>query len=109
MRSKKAPRAKTAKLLIRGKRIGLTSAIGPKATTAVVIVVLAGGIWVGSHQRLSAKMNTPTTAAETQAEIGDPSSPNKAAVARAHDAGNLPGATETAAAAKSPKVPVTTL
>jgi len=33
------------------KRIGLTSAIGPKATTALVICVLAGGIAVGARQQ----------------------------------------------------------
>ena len=45
---KKARTKKTA----RGKRpIGLTSALGPKATTMVVIVVLAGGIMVGARQQ----------------------------------------------------------
>jgi hypothetical protein len=41
--AKKAPQGK--------KRIGLTSAIGPKATTMVVILVMAGGIIVGARQQ----------------------------------------------------------
>jgi hypothetical protein len=110
MRSKKAQGAKTAKSPARGRRIGLTSAIGPKATTAVVIVTLAGGLWYGSHQRLSAK--TPTPVVETQTEFAaapDPSSsPKKAPVAKAHD--STTGSTEnTSAAVKSAKAPVTTL
>ena len=110
MRSKKAQGAKTAKSPTRGRRIGLTSAIGPKATTAVVIVTLAGGLWYGSHQRLSAK--TPTPVVETQTEFTaapDPSSsPKKAPVAKAHDS-TTGSAENTSAAAKSAKAPVTTL
>jgi hypothetical protein len=41
--ARKAPRGK--------KKIGLTSAIGPKATTAVVICVLAGGIALAARQQ----------------------------------------------------------
>jgi len=104
MPSKKTPAAKTPKS-IRGKRIGLTSAIGPKATTAVVIVTLAGGLWYGSHQKLAAKAKTPA-AADTQPEIApDPAAPMKAPVARAHDT-SAPAPTESA---KSAKAPVTTL
>jgi hypothetical protein len=106
--SAKKVRAKATKS-VRGKRtIGLTSAIGPKATTAVVIVVLAGGIWFGSHQRVSAKSRTPVATVETEvsdvkpAPTAEPSSP---AVAKTHDA----SATAAAAAAKGSKAPVTTL
>ena len=46
---KKAARTKKP---ARGKRpMGLTSALGPKTTTMVVIVVLAGGIMVGARQQ----------------------------------------------------------
>ena len=105
MRSKKAPSPKTAKSPIRRKRIGLTSAIGPKATTAVVCVVLAGGLWLGSYMRVSAKTKTPAHAVETQPEMTpDPSAaPMKAPVAKAHD-----GTTPEATVAKA-KAPVTTL
>lgn len=42
----------TAKKTPRGKRpIGLTSALGPKATTMVVIVVIAAGIMVAARQQ----------------------------------------------------------
>lgn len=106
MRSKK-PRAKTAKPLLRGKRIGLTSAIGPKATTAAVVVVLAGGIWFGSHQRLAAKAKTPAAAVDTTAEFTvDPASVAKTP-AVAHDAGGS-HPSDASAPSKSPKVPVTT-
>lgn len=42
-RTKKTPRGK--------KPMGLTSAIGPKATTMVVIVVIAGSIMIASRQQ----------------------------------------------------------
>ena len=46
---KKAARTKKT---ARGKKpMGLTSALGPKATTMVVILVLAGGIMVGARQQ----------------------------------------------------------
>jgi hypothetical protein len=110
MRSKKAPRPKTAKPSTRGRRIGVTSAIGPKATTAIVIVVLAGGIWLGSRQRLSAKTTT-APAGDVQPGIGpDPSAaPMKAPVAKAHDAGAPAASTGTSVDAKPAKVPPTTL
>jgi hypothetical protein len=48
MPSKKTTSAKS----VRGKkRPRLTGAIGPKATVTVVIVVLAGGLILGAHQR----------------------------------------------------------
>ena len=108
MRSKKAPRPKTAKSPHR--RIRLTSAIGPKATTTVVIAILAGGIWLGSHQGVSAKAKTTTPAAETEPGIApDPSAaPTKAPVAKAHD-GTAPAAAETSAASTTAKAPVATL
>jgi len=111
MRSKKAQGAKTAKPAARGKRIGLTSAIGPKATTAVVIVVLAGGLWVGSRQRVSATSTTPTAAADTQPGNAADASPamTKAPVAKAHEATSAAATKNTSAAPKAAKGPITTL
>jgi hypothetical protein len=110
MRLKKAKGAKTVKSPTRAKRIGLTSAIGPKATTAVVIVTLAGGLWFGSHQKVSAKTKTTTLAADTEPGIApDPSPALKAPVAKAHDGTNPSAPTDMSAAARSPKGPVTTL
>jgi hypothetical protein len=107
----KKVRAKTTKS-VRGKRtIGLTSAIGPKATTAVVVVVLAGGIWFGSHQRVSAKSRTPVAAVET--EISDvtaaptTSASTPPAAPKMHEPSA--GATSASATVKAPHVPVTTL
>ena len=111
MRAKKTPRTKDSKPAVRGKRkIGLTSAIGPKATTAVVCVVLAGGLWFGSH--LSAKGKTPTPSVET--EITDmtpaPATPVKAATtAKAHDSNAAPAAASPSAAPKSAKGSITTI
>ena len=52
MATKKPVRPKKA--VKRGERKrGLTSAIGPKATTALVIVVLAGGLAIGDRMRPS--------------------------------------------------------
>jgi len=109
MRSKKAPAAKTSKAAGRGRRIGLTSAIGPKATTALVIVTLAGGLWYGSHERLAAKAKTATPAVETQPEIAPDPAPAtmKAPVAKTHER-TAPPSGDTAPA-KTAKAPVMTL
>jgi hypothetical protein len=49
---KKAAARTTAKKTARGKKqIGLTSALGPKATTMLVIVVIAGGLIAGARQQ----------------------------------------------------------
>ena len=52
------------------KRIGLTSAIGPKATTALVICVLAGGIAVGARQQQQQQQMKEKDAAATMAPDG---------------------------------------
>ncbi|HEX6465425.1 MAG TPA: hypothetical protein VFZ98_13270 [Vicinamibacterales bacterium] len=117
MRSKKT-RAKTAKSPVRGKRrIGLTSAIGPKATTAVVVVVLAGGLWFGAHQRLAAKAKTPALDVETAEMTSAPPSlssslsRNKPSTGRANDASASQPVTGASASdsPKSGKGPVTTI
>jgi hypothetical protein len=91
------------------RRIGLTSAIGPKATTTIVIAILAGGVWLGSHQRVSAKTPTTTPAIETEPGIAPESAAAaiKAPVAKAH---NVTSPTpETSTASNSAKPPFTTL
>jgi len=122
MRSKKA-RAKTAKPVGRGKRaIGLTSAIGAKATTAVVLIVLAAGIWVGSHQRLSAKAKSQALDVEAADMTSDPATaPTTSSSVRTHDvkthdvkthetsASSQPVNEGTVASTKPAKGPVTTL
>ena len=58
MAQKKAAQVK--KPVPRGKKpIGLTSAIGPKATTALVICVIAGGLMVAARQQEDAKKKNP--------------------------------------------------
>ena len=56
----------TAKKTARGKRpMGLTSAIGPKATTMVVIVAIAAGIMVAARQQQArAKERTDSARAD---------------------------------------------
>ena len=57
MAVKKSTRAKTPSY---GKKpIGLTSAIGPKATTALVICVIAGGLMVAAQQKETKRKNPP--------------------------------------------------
>lgn len=61
--AKKTTRAK--------KRGGLTSALGPKATTAVVICVLAGGLAYGARlQEQEEKLNAKEAAAASVARDG---------------------------------------
>jgi hypothetical protein len=105
---KKATRAK-AKTVRGGKRrIGLTSAIGPKATTAVVVCVLAGGIIVGAHQRSVSAKAKATEAADMQPVMTADAAPdpsNKPAAAK-----HLTAATSgTESPATAPKAPVATL
>ena len=111
MRSKKAPAKKTAKSLKRDRKVGLTSAIGPKATTALVLITIAGGLWYGSHQRLAAKAKASTSVeTEAQPEMGaDPAAPAplKAPVAKVHGTTTPPP--DTSASTKLAKAPVTTL
>lgn len=60
--AKKATRAK--------KRGGLTSALGPKATTALVICVLAGGLTVGARQQYQQQQMKAKDLAATMAPDG---------------------------------------
>jgi hypothetical protein len=113
---KKARTKKTA----RGKRpIGLTSALGPKATTMVVIVVLAGGIMVGARQQQqAAREKSRLEAARADMAIpADPGTKKKpgvttSAAARTANVGTTASAVETprpdtGAAASTASTPVT--
>lgn len=110
MRAKKTPRPKDSKPSTRGKRkIGLTSAIGPKATTAVVCVVLAGGLWFGS--RLSAKGKTPTPSVDTEitSVTPAPEAPVRSGTAKAHNANVTSATTNPSGATRSARTPSTTI
>jgi len=103
---KKATRSKAKTVRSGKRRIGLTSAIGPKATTAAVIAVMAGGIILGAHQRsVSAKAKT-AAAADVAPEMTPVADATSAAPLppKAH----TPGAPETPSAAAI-KAPVATL
>jgi hypothetical protein len=93
MPAKKKPSA--PKKRARGK-VGLTSAIGPKATTAVVICVIAGGLALGAHQQaakakeleaaaalvpISGADTTPTTPSKPPAPARAASGPSRVASA----------------------------
>ncbi len=109
MPAKKSTREKTS---ARAKRpIGLTSAIGPKATTMVVIGVIAGGLFVGARLKsapkdpspvsASAEMSAPAKtiakkAAAPSVSYGSPAAPGTASVAAASTpAANAPAVTIT--------------
>jgi hypothetical protein len=96
--TKKAPRAK--------KPMGLTSALGPKATTMVVIVVLAGGIIVGARQQ-QAKAKERLDAARADVVLtAEPGVAKKTATAPAAAAADAPVAA-TSGVSASAKTPVT--
>jgi len=72
--AKKSTRAK--------KRGGLTSALGPKATTALVICVLAGGLTVGARQQYQQQQMKAREQAATMAADGAGSESAAAASSR---------------------------
>ena len=114
MAAKKVTRAKAAKTPGAKRAIGLTSAIGPKATTVAVIVVLGAGTMLGVYQR-SAAAKAKSTPIEAGPEMTpDPPSTSKTPViAKAHTPSAVSGAPASAATAAtapaSPKAPVTTI
>ena len=68
------PAKKTPTKKPRGKKpIGLTSAIGPKATTILVICVMAGGMAVAARQREQAAKTKKTDEAMMMAADATPS------------------------------------
>ena len=106
MATKKPVRPKKAAKRGERKR-GLTSAIGPKATTALVIVVLAGGLAMGDRLRPSKEIKddvvgtvgTDTVLAPDGAKSGAASGMKKTSAA-------VPVDGETAVAPKTPFVTV---
>lgn len=108
MAQKKAPQVK--KPVARGKKpIGLTSAIGPKATTALVICVIAGGLMVAAQQQEDARKKNPPPAAFV--EMAPMPGAKGATPKKALAAGTSPAAspvvaavTTSAAAPAAPKV-----
>jgi hypothetical protein len=73
---KKATRAKKT---ARGKKtMGLTSALGPKATTMVVIIVMAGGIMVAARQQQTKAKEALADATRSEVALSaDPASKRK--------------------------------
>jgi len=103
MAQKKAPHAK--KPVPRGKKpIGLTSAIGPKATTALVICVIAGGLMVAAQQQEDArKKNPPPTAFVEMAPM--PAAKRATAPKNVLAASSSPAASPVVVAVNAPTVP----
>ncbi len=96
MPSKRPAKSTPAKKATRGKKpIGLTSALGPKVTTIVVICVMAGGIAIAAHQQ-QAKVKNPTPA-DSQVEM-TPETPTE----------SVPGPARQAAATNTPAAVVRT-
>jgi hypothetical protein len=90
---KKSTRAKKT---ARGRKpMGLTSALGPKATTMVVIIVMAGGIMVAARQQ-----QTKAKEALAGAQRGE-------VVLSAEPASKRTGVSSTAATSGSSNAPVT--
>lgn len=102
-RAKKIPGGK--------KTMGLTSAIGPKATTMVVIIVMAGGIMVAARQQQTRAKEALAAAARAEVVLSpEPASKKKAAstaplTAPANAA--VTTSAEVSATAKAPPVTVT--
>jgi hypothetical protein len=77
-----------------------------------VIVVLAGGLWLGSHQRLSAKATSQTPAVETADMTSDPvpaPAPTMSSGARTHETNASKPVSDATVASKPAKGPVTTI
>jgi hypothetical protein len=107
MPAKKPARAKKP---VSGKRtIGLTSAIGPKATTIVVICVMAGGILVAARQQPKAKSLPEAAMSAEIAPAANTVASKKTANSEAPGAGAAvtTGATAVTVTAAMPKAPVT--
>jgi len=110
---KKASRASTKKTTPRGKKpMGLTSAIGPKATTMVVIIVMAGGIMVAARQQQTKAKEALAEAARVEVALSPEPTPMKKAPASTAPANASTNAvvtpsTEVTVAAKAPPVTVT--
>ena len=104
---KKAARTSTKKTARGKKPMGLTSALGPKATTMVVCLVIAGGIMIGARQqqarakeRLGAARADVVLAADTAAKKSAVTSAAKAPATSATAANPAAAAGTSGAAAK---------
>ena len=98
-RTKKTPRGK--------KPMGLTSALGPKATTMVVIVVIAGSIMIASRQQ-QAKAKERLEAARADVVLtADPVAKNKTAMAAPAAAAPADAPAATTGVTAAAKTPVT--
>ena len=108
MATKKPMRPKKA--VKRGERKrGLTSAIGPKATTALVIVVLAGGLVIGDRMRPSKDRNDEVVGTVgTDTVLAPDGTPEKSGAASGmkKTSATVPVDGETAVAPKTPFVTV---
>ena len=101
-----AKKASSTKKIRGQKKIGLTSAIGPKATTMVVLCVMAGGLALGARQQQAAKTKESAAAlasAQIEAPVSTPA--KKPAAARAESAA-APAVVRTSAAT-APAVTIT--
>jgi hypothetical protein len=108
------PAKKTApvKTSARQKRpIGLTSALGPKGTTMVVIAVMAGGILVAARQQSMPKDTQPATmSAEMTPESKTAAKKTGTAIASSTSTAASPAAASSAVSATAvPKAPPVTL
>ena len=57
-----AKKSASVKKAVRGKRpVGLTSAVGPKVTTFLVICAIAGGLLIGAPQQSKPKLAAEAT------------------------------------------------
>jgi hypothetical protein len=108
MPARKSTRVKTP---VSGKRpIGLTSALGPKATTMVVIGVMAGGILVAARQQSRPKDAPLVSVASEMGPVVKPASTKGAAVNVAYgEPAAAPVAVSSTAAAAVPAAPPVTI
>jgi uncharacterized protein YdeI (BOF family) len=107
-----AKKTATVKTSARQKRpIGLTSALGPKGTTMVVIAVMAGGILVAARQQSTPKDVQPVTmSAEITPESKAAVKKTSASLASSASTAASPVATTaTVSATAAPKAPPVTL
>ena len=99
-RAKKVPRGK--------KPMGLTSALGPKATTMVVILVMAGGIMVAARQQAAKAKDARAEAARAEVVLApEPAATRKGPASAAKSPKVAAAAPTVTVAAKTPSVTVT--
>ena len=101
--------AARTKKTARGKKpIGLTSALGPKATTMVVIVVIAGGIMVAARQQ-QARAKERLDAARVETVAADSTvkaKPGAASAKTASTPANAPATTATSGSTSAKPITV---